>query len=418
MTASISDQNEAISFGCPAFQKERRFDAYDRLRHEAPVYLDPLTGNYVVTRYADVRRILINHRVFSNDAGMVGRSESPVKDIVEKIYLEKGPLPGRNLQTYDPPEHKIHRAPVDGAFNHWNVMALRDFMVEQANLFIDEFIDAGEVEFVSAFAIKFPLRIFADQLGVAYDDAPMLKLWADVAVEEINPVLTPEREIEIAHILADMNAYYQRVLAEARAAPDDRLISKLVQMTGPDGEPLDLPELLIVLRAIVVAAGDTTTFAIAGGMKLLMENPEIAEAIRTDPAKLDAFVDEALRIVSPVQTLFRRAREDVEVAGCKIPKGAVIEARYGAANHDPEMFGCPRQIDLNRQNGRVHLAFGVGVHVCPGLQLARAEMQTGFAALLARMCNLRPARGADSFEYSSSYIANGPVKAYIAFDRR
>lgn len=418
MSESAGNIDKSISFGCPAFQKEARFEAYDRLREEAPAYHDPLTGNYVITRYADVRSVLINHKLFSNDAGMVGQRESSVRSLVEQIYLARGPLPGRNLQTYDPPEHKIHRAPVDRAFDHWNVTALRQFIEAQAHVFIDAVIDAGEMEFVSDFAIKFPLRIFADQLGLAYEDADKLKLWADVAVEEINPVLTPEREVEIAHILAEMNHFFQTAIAAARAAPDDRLISKLIQAKDPDGELLNLSELMAVLRAIVVAAGDTTTFALAGGMKLLVENPGVAESLRGNDEKLAAFVEETLRLISPIQTLFRKAREDVVIAGTTIPQGAIIEARYGAANLDPATFDCPRALDLTRKNGRAHIAFGAGVHSCLGMPLARTEMEIGFKVIVDRLTNLRPARGADSFEYADSYIAHGPIKAYVAFDRR
>jgi len=416
--ADTKHKDEAISFGCPHMVGEARQPAYDRLRKEAPVYKDPITGNYVLTRFRDVRSTLLNHRVFSNDAGMVGRPKSAVANEVEAIYRAKGPLPGRNLQTYDPPEHKIHRGPIDRAFDHWKLEQLRGFIRDQANRFIDSFIDQGEVEFVSAYAIPFPNLVFADQLGVAHEDYLLLKHWADIAVEEINPVLTPEREIEIAHILAGMYEYFQRVIKATRANPDDRLLSHLIATIDPDQTDEGLAELLIVIRAIVVAAGDTTTFGLGGGMRLLVENPHLVAEIREDHDKLLAFVEETLRIVSPVQTLFRKARQDVEIGGVAIPKGSIIEARYGAGDLDPEAFPCPYAVDLTRENIRSHVGFGVGPHVCPGMVLARTEMEISFKALVDRMDNFRSARGKDSYEYAASYIAHGPVKAYVAFDRR
>lgn len=416
--SSTKPQEEAISFGCPHMVGEARMKAYDELRESAPVYKDPITGNYVLTRFKDVRSTLINHRKFSNDAGMVGQKISPVSDQVNAIYRAKGPLPGRNLQTYDPPEHKLHRGPIDRAFDHWKLEQLRDFITEQANHFIDTFIDDGETEIVSSFAIKFPLLVFADQLGVAHADADKLKFWADVAVEEINPVLPPERELEIAHALAGMSEYFQRSIKTARANPDDRLLTHLIQVIDPDGTEDGLAELLSVIRAIVVAAGDTTTFGIAGGVRLLCENPELLDQIRNDHDKLLAFVEETLRIVSPVQTLFRKAREDTEIGGVPIPAGSIIEARYGAGDLDPEAFPCPYKVDLDRENIRSHVGFGMGTHACPGMVLARTEMEISFKAIADRLTNLRPARGAHSYEYTTSYIANGPVKAWIAFDRR
>lgn len=416
--SSTKEQDEAISFGCPHMVGEARMAAYDELRENTPVYKDPITGNYVLTRFKDVRSTLVNHRKFSNDAGMVGQKISPVSDQVNAIYRAKGPLPGRNLQTYDPPEHKVHRGPIDRAFDHWKLEQLRDFITEQANRFIDTFIDKDEVEIVGEFAIMYPLVVFADQLGVAHDDADKLKFWADVAVEEINPVLPPERELEIAHELAGMSEYFQRSIREARANPDDRLLTHLINVIDPDDTEEGLAELLSVIRAIVVAAGDTTTFGIAGGIRLLVENPGLLDEIRNDHDKLLAFVEETLRIVSPVQTLFRKAREDTEIGGVAIPAGSIIEARYGAGDLDPEAFPCPYKVDLSRENIRNHVGFGVGTHACPGMVLARTEMEIGFKAIADRMTNLRAARGADSYEYTTSYIANGPVKAWLAFDRR
>ena len=416
--SSTQEQDEAISFGCPHMVGEARMKAYDELRESEPVYQDPITGNFVLTRFKDVRSTLINHRKFSNDAGMVGQKISPVSDQVNAIYRAKGPLPGRNLQTYDPPEHKVHRGPIDRAFDHWKLEQLRDFITEQANHFIDSFIDKDEVEIVGEFAIKYPLVVFADQLGVAHEDADKLKFWADVAVEEINPVLPPERELEIAHELAGMSEYFQNSIKHARINPDDRLLTHLINVVDPDDTEEGLTELLSVIRAIVVAAGDTTTFGIAGGVRLLVENPELLDQIRNDHDKLLAFVEETLRIVSPVQTLFRKAREDTEIGGVPIPAGSIIEARYGAGDLDPEAFPCPYKVDLARENIRNHVGFGVGTHACPGMVLARTEMEIGFKAIADRMTNLRAARGNDSYEYTTSYIANGPVKAWIAFDRR
>jgi cytochrome P450 len=215
-----------------------------------------------------------------------------------------------------------------------------------------------------------------------------------------------------------MYEYFQRVIKATRANPDDRLLSHLIATIDPDQTDEGLAELLIVIRAIVVAAGDTTTFGLGGGMRLLVENPHLVAEIREDHDKLLAFVEETLRIVSPVQTLFRKAREDVEIGGVAIPKGAIIEARYGAGDLDPETFPCPYAVDLTRENIRSHVGFGVGPHACPGMVLARTEMEISFKALVDRMDNFRAARGKDSYEYAASYIAHGPVKAYIAFDQR
>ena len=101
-----------------------------------------------------------------------------------------------------------------------------------------------------------------------------------------------------------------------------------------------------------------------------------------------------------------------------IPKGSIIEARYGAGDLDPEAYPCPYAVDLTRENIKNHVAFGVGPHACPGMVLARTELEIALKAFVDRMDNFRLARGEDSLEYAEVYIANGFSKAWIAFDRR
>ena len=124
-----------------------------------------------------------------------------------------------------------------------------------------------------------------------------------------------------------------------------------------------------------------------------------------------------LRLRSPVQTLFRRAKEDVVIGDVAIPAGSRIEVRYGAANRDPETFANPEELDLNRA-GRTHIAFGMGIHTCIGAQLAREELTVAFRRLLDRMDNFRPARGEDSYEFSAMYISYGMTRLDMTFDKR
>jgi len=129
-------------------------------------------------------------------------------------------------------------------------------------------------------------------------------------------------------------------------------------------------------------------------------------------------VEETLRVMSPVQTLFRRVTQELEIGGTIIPKGALVEVRYGAANRDPSVYPEPDRIDLARANGLSHLAFGAGPHLCIGNQLARCELRLAFRTILDRMANLRPTRGRESYAYTPLYISYGLTTLWFAFDRR
>ena len=416
-------QAPAISFHDPDIQI-CPFAAYDRLRVEAPVYHDPVTGHYVLTRYDDVRKVLIDHRKFSSDANLLGRRKNSVTEQIEQIYLEKGWPIADSVQLLDEPEHRAKRSLLDRAFSHWNVQGIVPYIEHAANELIDRFFDRGECEFVSEFAVHLTMRVIARQLGVMdkdpeqFDrDAEKLRFWSDCALEINSPTISPERELELTNHILDFQHFSVANIRRLIADPDDTLLSNLIDaVRGENGEP-DLPEVIQLMRTVVVAGNETTRFSLVAGIKTLIDNPELQDEIRGDASRIEAFVEEVLRLMAPVQTLFRRAKEEVTIGDVVIPAAALVEVRYGAANRDPETFDKAAQLDLDR-SGSKHLTFGFGIHGCIGAQLARAELRTAFRLILDRMENLRLRDGAEGLSYTSIYISYGITRLELAFDRR
>jgi cytochrome P450 len=261
------------------------------------------------------------------------------------------------------------------------------------------------------------MYFIAEQLGIEKKDMDDFKLWSDVSVESVSPLITPQREIEIANHLIDMQNYLAKVIDRVRAVPEETLLSHLAN-TETDGQMLDMRGLLGVLHQILIAGNETTTTTLASGMKLLIDQPGLAETLFAEPETVPQFVEELLRTMAPVQTLFRKSVEPVEIGGVTIPEGAIVEVRYGAANRDPEQFSCPAEIDLTREKAKAHLAFGAGIHLCIGNQLARGELRLAFTALTRRLKNFRLSRGDAGVEWMTSYIAYGPTRLWIGFDER
>ena len=414
---------QPLTFSDPAVQR-CPFPVYDRLRTEAPVFKDPVTGHYVLTRYADVRKVLLDHRRFSSNANMLGRRQTPVTDQINRIYDEKGWRLADSLQLLDEPEHRAKRSLVDRAFSHWNVKALESYIQDIVDDLIDQFIDRGECEFVAGFAVHLTMRVIANQLGVKdkdpeqfEQDAERLRFWSDCAIETISPSILPERELELVQYNLEFQHFCVANIRRLVADPGTSLLDELISVVRDEsGEP-DIPELLILMRAVLVAGNETTRFTLAAGMKTLIDQPELVAELRGDDKKIAAFVEEVLRLRSPVQTLFRRANEDVVIGDVEIPAGSRIEVRYGAANRDPEAFADPEALDLHR-SGRSHVAFGIGIHNCIGSQLAREELNVAFRRLLDRMDNFLPSRGEDSYEFSAMYISYGMIRLNMTFDKR
>jgi len=173
-----------------------------------------------------------------------------------------------------------------------------------------------------------------------------------------------------------------------REEPDDTLLSDLVNTEIPEwGRCLTDEELHAEMMADTFVGGsETTTNALSGGVRLLIEHPDQWDRLRDDPdTYLPVLVEEVLRLESPVQRLMRTAAVDVELHGVQIPAGSMLLIGYSAANRDDRVFEAPARFDLERPDAKKHVSFGFGTHFCLGAPLARRELLLGFTALVERI---------------------------------
>ncbi|MEP1593228.1 MAG: cytochrome P450, partial [Halieaceae bacterium] len=165
-----------------------------------------------------------------------------------------------------------------------------------------------------------------------------------------------------------------------------------------------------------VGGSETTTNAISAGVKLLIENKNIWDQLKSDSdAYLKNFIEEVLRLESPVQSLMRATATDVEIGGTMIPAGSLINIRYAAANRDERRFDNATDIDLERKNAGGHMAFGSGKHHCLGAPLARRELFWSFTALLDRVDEMWFAESKNTFEYHPHYLLRSLKELHIEF---
>jgi cytochrome P450 len=393
------------------------FPAYHKLREESPIYVDPVSGNYVLTRYKDVRKAAMDTKTLSCKTGIIQTRESSISDQVNKLFEEHGYLPMDTLVTNDPPDHRIYRSLVDKAFTRDKVDSLEPQIEKAVREMIDGFTEKDEIDFFDEFAMRLPITVFTEILGVVDRDIDKFKRWNDMSMEASNPALEPERELVITKAIIELQQYLAKNVYRVRETPDDSLLSTLVH-AEIEGRTLNMQELISILWLLFLAGGETTAAAIAGGVALLIRQPELVDEIRSDPKKMETFIEEVLRIKAPATTMFRRATADIEIDGVQIPAGSIIETRFGAANLDPEIFPNPEEAELDRPNSKSHLTFGMGIHLCIGNQLARGEMRASFRQLVDRMDNFRAARGEQSYKYTSNYTSYGLTELWMKFDRR
>ena len=385
----IDPQPDSGSSFAEASVQRCPFPLIARLQQEAPVYRDPITGFYVISRYDDIVYVGQHPELFSNTTSVIiDRKDSLAAAEVARRYAEHGFLPMHTLVTNDPPSHTRYRSLIDKVFTSTFVRELEPGILALIDELIDQLPCATSFDLIPAFCIRLPMYVIAGQLGVAREDWPRFKEWSDLTIEGINPTLSPERELQITDRIIEMQQYLWKRAQEFRDAPQPVLLSRLVN-ADLDGRRLEPRELIAIAHQLLVAGNETTTGALATGTWMFLRDVGLRARLQTEPDAITAFVEEVVRMHSPSPHLYRQVIHDTEIAGTPIAKGSVLMLSYLAGNHDPSKFPRPNVVDLDRPNARQHLGFGRGIHFCIGNQLARTELRIAFRRLLERLPGLR-----------------------------
>ncbi|MFP6836232.1 MAG: cytochrome P450, partial [Pseudomonadales bacterium] len=346
------------------------YPTYDLLREQAPVWQDPDTGLYVITRYSDLREILADTERFSNwrtsndHENLTGLARTAYE-----LFQEKGWVPAASLAGRDDPDHTQMRSVFDAAFRPRRINELDPQVAALANRLLDDFIADGHCDYVKQFAVPLPLIIICKQMGAREEDVWQIKDWTDAWIKGVGFGLTEAEVVWATEMEIQAQHYFQPIFESLRKQPDDTLLSDLVNTVIPEwGRPLNDNELhCAMMQDTFVGGSETTTNALSAGIMLLDQNPGVWEKLKSDPDRyLRTFCEEVLRLEGPVQGLTRMAKVDMELHGVKIPKGSILMVRFAAGNRDSEHFSCPNEIDLERRNAASHLSFSSGTHYCLG----------------------------------------------------
>ena len=417
----VPESPDAINFLDPEIQ-ECPYPAYSLLREQAPVWRDPILGSYNISRYEDLRKVLMDTETFGNerprDSGTLPDGRA-VK--IHNLYKEKGWVPEPTLAGRDDPNHKQMRAMFDIAFRAGKIKLLDPFVEALGYRLVDAFIDDGHCDWVKQLAIPLPLITIGKQMGAPESDIWRIKAWTDAWVQRLGMMQTEEEAIWSTEMEIEAQHYFQKIFDRVRKEPDDTLISDMVNRVIPEwGRSLTDAELHAEMMADTFVGGsETTTNALSAGIMMLGRDREAWETLKSDPDKyLRTFIEEVLRLESPVQVLFRIAKKDIELHGVTIPKGAMINTRYAAANRDERHFECPEKIDLERRNAGSHLAFGSGVHHCLGAPLARRELYWGFRAFLDRVDDFQLDMEKNTLRHHPNFALRALKELHITFTRK
>ena len=395
--------------------QECPFQIYRQLQDEAPVWQMPGTNVFVVTRYSDIRDIIRDPARFSSSFGALLNAGASNKE-VDAIYGQ-GYEMVETLLTQDPPRHRVYRNLVNKVFSNKRIEGMRDYIQSITDELIDAWIDDGEVDLMNRLCVPLPIYVIADQLGVPRAELPLIKKWSDASASRLGRLADEEQQIQNAKDIVEFQHYFADLIDRMRESPEDNIISDLANNTIDEGRLLTKPEALGMIQQILVAGNETSTSGIAGGVVLLIENPDEQTKLRSNPDLIPGAVEEILRLETPTSGMWRTATENTEVGGVPIPKGAFLMVRFAAGNRDESVFSCGHEMKVDRDNASNHLAFGQGTHFCLGAQLARSEMQIALGSLLARTDNWGLVEGKNTLTHNPNVLLRGLKDLYISFDK-
>ncbi|MFC9927480.1 cytochrome P450 [Streptomyces sp. NPDC127190] len=397
--------------GCP--YKSNPYPLYEQMREAGPVHrvLFPSGVHaWLVTGYDAAHAALNDDRLGKNhDRGNDRwRARASIMPEPQHSQLQV------HLLHQDPPQHTRMRRFVTDAFTPRRIEQLRPRFEELADALVDALPEHGPADLVTGFAAPFPLQVLADVIGLPRDLAARFdRDWGKV-VQPVGPT-DPGRPRYEAR-LHGLQSYIADVVAHKRDHGDDDLLSRLV--LARDRGELSQEELDSMIFQLLVAGQEPVTNQITTALIALFRHPDQLARLRDNPDLLPRAVEELLRYDSAFElTTWRFFAKDSDLHGTRIPAGDSVIVSLCAANRDPRRFPDPDTLDFDR-SPNPHLAFGHGIHFCPGAALARAELRIALGALLARLPGLRPAIADEDIEWTPAVLGRGTPHLPVGYDRR
>lgn len=387
----------------PAFKADP-YPFYARLRAEAPVYRTRLSlwlSAWLVTRYDDVVFVL-KEGPFSNDF---------FRQKMQSWIPRRFHALSRHVLSSDPPDHIRLRTLVSKAFTPRSVERLGGRIQDVCDELLDAVAGERRLELVGGYALRLPLTIIADMLGIRPRERGRFDAWTKRVAAGMSGAL-PDLVRGLPALWQSVG-YLRGLIARRRADPQDDMVTALLHAEEA-GDKLSEDEVIGMIALLLLAGYETTMGLIASGTLALLQHPEQRSRFVREPALAESALEELLRYTSPVDIAsFRIAREDVAISGTTVRRGEVVLAVVGSANRDESRFPSPDTLDLAREPNR-HLAFGAGGHFCLGAPLARLEGRIALTTLFRRFPELRLAEPAQPVRWRRGMAFRGPDRLPLA----
>jgi cytochrome P450 len=399
---------------------------FDHLRARNPTACPINNGVLAVTGWESANAVYKDVDSFSSCVAVAGPF-TPIPfvpegdDICAQLEEHRTEIPMfEHMVTMDPPNHTDARSLLSRLLTPKRLKENEDFMWRLADRHIDEFVADGQCEFLTAYARPFSLIVVADLLGVPEDDHEEFRA-AFGAMLPGTRIGALDHEPIATNPLQWADEKFSFYIEDRRQNPRDDVLTALATAKYPDGSTPEVVDVVRTATFLFGAGQETTAKLLSAALRVLGEEPDIQQQLRDDRSLIPIFVEECLRMDSPVKSVFRMARKSTKLGDVDVPAGTTVMVSPGAANRDPSRFEEPHEFRLDRKNVREHIAFSRGIHSCPGAPLARVEGRVSLERILDRLADIAidedrhgPA-GQRNYTYEPTFILRGLTDIHITF---
>jgi cytochrome P450 len=386
------------------------YPTFNRLRDEGPVFYMIELDHYIVTRYDDIEKILLDRESWS--ASNASSPLNPICPAAQEI-LKAGYHRVPTLNNSDPPRHGPMRKSVLTVMSPRRLNALEPHLRDYAERLVRGFMNDPLVDLVDQLAFPFPGYAAFSLLGFPAQDTEQLKEWSAKRVLLTYGRLSEAEQVESAEIIVAFWNYCEQHVAARRSSRGDDLTSDLLDLADNKPDQLNDFDILNMVYSMALAGHETTCNTIGNGMRALLSNRAQWQALIDTPSLIPNAVEEILRYDGPVLNHRRVAKVDTVVGGVTIPAGGKVMMCFASADRDPAQFDDPDAFLVDRENAELHLAFGKGPHFCLGAALGRLEVRI----VLELLTTLTPAMEIvpdQTFAYSPNALFRGMRSLMVA----
>lgn len=368
----------AAEMAMPQFYRDP-YPFYAQWRSHDPIQFDERLGTWFLATYADSIGVLRDARFHVCRPTLRSQRDGQgVQQLCDIAY--------RWLLFENPPDHTRLRKLVNHAFALDFVSEQRPAIESIIAGILDECAERGSFDLIADVAAPVSVVALAGAMGLPAHDAPHFRRWSAQIAPLLDGSLRQSYVDAAAQAVGETVEYLNPIVRARRVNPGHDVISRLAATREHGVEPLEI-ELMATCVLLLTAGHETTNALLGNGVLALLKHPEELHRLRRDPSLGTLAVEEFLRFESPVQVTSRQPDRDVEWAGVKFARNIVVNLLLGSANRDSAQFVDAERLDVGRTKN-AHIAFGAGIHFCPGAGLSRLVTRIAIEQILKRFPNL------------------------------